>query len=220
MRIIGCDLHAAQQTIAMLNRETGEIVERTLLHEGTTVRDFYADLPPPIVVGIEATGSMGWFLRLMEELDVTCHVGDPARIRKVETRRQKHDRRDAALLLELLTENRFPAIWMPPSELRDLRALLRHRDQWVRMRTRVKNALQGLALTHGLRRGAGLWTRDGQATLASLPLAPHAGHRRSELQKLHDHLTTHIDQLDEEVSEQARARPQARRLMTHPGVGR
>ena len=75
MRIIGCDLHAAQQTIAMLNRETGEIVERTLLHEGTTVRDFYADLPPPIVVGIEATGSMGWFLRLMEELDVTCHVG-------------------------------------------------------------------------------------------------------------------------------------------------
>ena len=128
MRMIGCDLHAAQQTIAMLNRETGEIVERTLPHEGTTVRDFYADLPPPIVVGIEATGSMGWFLRLMEELDVTCHVGDPARIRKVETRRQKHDRRDAALLLELLTENRFPAIWMPPSELRDPRALLRHRE--------------------------------------------------------------------------------------------
>ena len=58
MRIIGCDLHAAQQTIAMLNRETGEIVERTLPHEATTVRDFY-------VVGIEATGSMGWFLRLM-----------------------------------------------------------------------------------------------------------------------------------------------------------
>jgi hypothetical protein len=39
MRMIGCDLHAAQQTIAMLNRETGEIVERTLPHEGTTVRD-------------------------------------------------------------------------------------------------------------------------------------------------------------------------------------
>ena len=71
---------------------------------------------------------MGWFLRLMEERDATCHVGDPAQIRKVETRRQ-YDRRDAALLLELLTENRFPAIWMPPSELRDLRALLRHRER-------------------------------------------------------------------------------------------
>ena len=40
MRIIGCDLHAAQQTIAMLDRETGEIVERTLKHDGMTVRDF------------------------------------------------------------------------------------------------------------------------------------------------------------------------------------
>ena len=218
MRMIGCDLHAAQQTIAMWNRETGEIVERTLPHEGTTVRDFYAELPPPVVVGIEATGSMGWFLRLMEELDVTCHVGDPARIREGETRRQKHDRRDAALRLALRTENRVPTIWMPPSELRDLCALV-HRDQWVRLRTRVKNALQGLALAHGVRRRAGWWTREGQATLASLPLAPHAGHRRSELQTLHDHLTKHIDQLDQQVSEQARERPQARRLMTHPGVG-
>ena len=122
-------------------------------------------------------------------------------------------------MLELLTENRFPSIWMPSAELRDLRALLMHRDQWVRMRTCVKNALQELALAHGVRRGAGLWTRGGQATLASLPLAPHASDRRSELQTLNDHLTKHIDGLDQHVSEQALERPQARRLMTHPGVG-
>jgi transposase len=219
MRIIGCDLHAAQQTIAMLDRETGEIVEHTLKHEGTTVRDFYAGLRPPIVVGIEATGSMGWFVQLMADLGITCRVGDPARIRTVETRRQKHDRRDAKLLLDLLADERFPAIWMPSAELRDLRALLRHRDQWVRIRTRVKNALQGLALAHGMRRGAALWSQPGQAALTALPLPLHTGHRRSELQALHDHLTAHIDALDQEVSAQARGRPQARRLMTHPGVG-
>jgi transposase len=88
MRMIGCDFHAAQQTIAMLDRETGEIVERKLTHDGTTVRDFYAGLPPPVVVGMEATGSRGGFLRLMEELGITCQVGDPAKIRQGETRRQ------------------------------------------------------------------------------------------------------------------------------------
>jgi transposase len=88
----------------MLDRETGEIVERTLTHEGAIVRDFYAALPRPVVVGIEATGSMGWFLRLMEELQLTCRVGHPAAIRKTETRRQKHDRRDASLVLKLLVE--------------------------------------------------------------------------------------------------------------------
>lgn len=98
-----------------------------------------------------------------------CHVGHPAKIRKAETRRQKHDRRDAALLLDLLTANRFPAIWMPSIELRDLRALLLHRDHWVRMRTRVMNALQGVALAHGIQRGAGLWSRAGDADVITPP---------------------------------------------------
>src|SRR3989442_14131149 len=86
MKIIGCDLHASQQSIAMLDRDTGEIVEKTLTHEGGAVREFYASIPPPVVVGIEATGSMGWFLRLMEELAIACRVGHPTAIRKAETR--------------------------------------------------------------------------------------------------------------------------------------
>ena len=73
------------------------------------------------VVGIEAaTSSIRWFLRLMEELEITCRVGHPATIRKAETRRQKHDRR---ILLKLLVEDRFPAIWIPSTELRDLRSV-------------------------------------------------------------------------------------------------
>jgi transposase len=190
-----------------------------LTHEGAVVRDFYAALPKPVVVGIEATGSMGWFLRLMEELQVTCRVGHPAAIRNAETRRQKHDRRDAHLLLKLLVEERFPAIWMPSTEVRDLRALLLHRHQWVRMRTRVQHALQAMALSQGLRRGPTLWSHDGQATLAALPLPPHAAHRRSELQMLYQHLAAQVALLDDRVTQAAAQRASAARLMTHPGVG-
>src|ERR1700716_3428775 len=116
MRLIGWDLHASQQSIALLDRDTGEIVEKTLVHEGGAVREFYASIPPPVVVGIEATGSMGWFLRLMEELAIECRVGHPTAIRKAETRQQKHDRRDAALLLRLLAGGRFPALLMTSTE--------------------------------------------------------------------------------------------------------
>src|SRR5467141_3663742 len=176
MRLVGCDLRASQQSIAMLDRDTGEIVEKTLTHAGGAIREFYAALPAPVVVRIEATGSMGWFLRLMEELAIECRVGHPTTIRKAETRRQKHDRRDAALLLRLLAEGRFPAIWMPSTEYRDLRSLLLHRHQWVRMRTRVQNALHAIALGQGLQRGHTLWNRDGQALLASFATAAvHGG---------------------------------------------
>ena len=34
MRVIGCDLHASQQSIAMLDRDTGAVIEKTLKHEG------------------------------------------------------------------------------------------------------------------------------------------------------------------------------------------
>jgi transposase len=220
MQIIGVDLHARQQTIAKLDTATGEVVEKTLGHEGPQLREFYsALLPDPVLVGIEGTGSMPWFLQLMEELGIECRVGHPAKIRKAETRRQKHDRRDARLLLTLLAENRFPSIWMPSSEQRDLRALLRHRHQWVRMRSRVQHTLQSLALAHGLRRGHSLWSQAGQRELEALPLAPHASQRRAALLALYPRLQGSIDELDGQVSEEARQRPQARRLMTHPGVG-
>ena len=93
MRIIGCDLRARQQTLAMLDTETGEVVNLTLMHEGNNVREFYSQLPRPMLVGIEATGSMHWFLNLLEELGIEGRVGHPAQIRAVEPRKQKHDRR-------------------------------------------------------------------------------------------------------------------------------
>src|SRR5215470_16011707 len=89
-------------------RQLPETVNLTLMHEGNNVREFYSQLPRPVLVGIEATGSMHWFLNLMAELGIECRVGHPAQIRAAEPRKQKHDRRDADLILKLLAEDRFP----------------------------------------------------------------------------------------------------------------
>ena len=219
MRIIGCDLHSRQQTLAMLNMETGEVEELVLQHEGDQVRDFYRSLPPPVRVGIEATGSMQWFLELMEELEVECLVGHPAKIRSHEPRKQKNDRRDALLLLRLLIEERFPTIWMPSVEQRDVRALLRHRHHWVRMRVRIQNILQAIALSHGLRRGMHLWSKDGQRSILELSLPSYTTARRNQLMALYRQLQQQIDIMDQQVAEVAEKRPLSRMLMTHPGVG-
>ena len=219
MRIIRCDLHARQPTISMLDTESGEVIEKTLAHEGETVREFYAALPKPVLVGLEATGSMFWFLRLLEELGIEYRVGHPAAIRKAETRKQKHDRRDAGLIRRLLVEKRFPQIWLPTPEQRDLRTLLQHRQQLVRMRVMTQNGLQGLALSQGLRRGAKLWSQAGQQALNSLSLADYSHTRRQQLQELRQELNQRLQQLDQAVREQAEQRAGARRLLSHPGVG-
>jgi transposase len=151
--------------MAKVDTETGEMTEKILKHEGDAVRNFYALLQGEVMVGIEATGSMQWFLELLEELGIGCRVGHPAEIRAAETRQQKHDRRDAEVILELLLlKGRFPEIWMPSREQRDLRTLLRDRHQWVKMRVRLQHTLQAIALNHapyekvvhyGRRRGGG-----------------------------------------------------------------
>jgi transposase len=163
---------------------------------------------------------MQWFLELLEELGIECRVGHPAKIRAAETRKQKHDRRDAGLLLDLLVmKDRFPEIWVPSMEQRDLRTLLRDRHQWVKMRTRLQHTLQAIALNHALRQGHALWSAAGQSALQALPLPPYSSQRRTELLSLYTQLQKRIQELDKEVEKQARQRPQARRLLTHPGVG-
>jgi hypothetical protein len=67
MMIIGCDFHTRYQQIAMLDDATGELTERRLEDENGEAHSFYRDLPKPVRVGVEATGPLHWFERLLTE---------------------------------------------------------------------------------------------------------------------------------------------------------
>ncbi len=218
--IIGCDFHPGYQRMAMLDMDTKELVEKTLSHENREeVRAFYAGLPRPVLVGLESSGQSQWFEGLLAELGQELWIGDAAKIRAAAERKQKTDRRDALLILQLLVEKRFPRIWVPTARERDVRQLLLHRAKLVRMRTQVKNQLQALALNQGVRRKGKLWSAAGRKELQGLPLLPWAGRRRAELLVLLQQLEIAIGDLDAAVAQEANTRSAARRLMTHPGVG-
>jgi transposase len=221
MKIIGCDFHPGYQQIAMLDKNTGEFTEKRLSHshQGEEAKKFYSGLAGPVRVGLEASGQSQWFERLLAELGQELWIGDAAKIRASTERKQKTDRRDAQLLLQLLDEERFPRIWVPTPAERDARQLLLHRAKLVRVRTQVKNQLQALALNQGVQRKGKLWTAVGRKQLEDLPLLPWASRRRAELLKLLDELGESITALDGAVCQEAHTRPAVRRLMTHPGVG-
>ncbi|HTZ84043.1 MAG TPA: IS110 family transposase [Candidatus Acidoferrales bacterium] len=219
MKIVGCDLHTRYQQIAMLDDETGELIERRLEHSNGEAKDFYAKLRGPVRVGIEATGHTRWFERLLAELSYELWVGDAARIRAADVRKQKTDARDAALLLELLLSGRFPRLWRPSREDRDLRQLLWHRQKLVWMRNAVGNQLHALAMGEGICRKKQLFSKKGRAELEALNLDPWASRRRQELLHMLDQTDASLKQFDHAVNEQASGNELAVRLMTHPGVG-
>src|SRR5258707_5605862 len=148
---------------------------------------------------MEAVGNRQWFIQLLERLGHAVWVGDAAQIRASYVRRQKTDRRDAGHILKLLTENRFPRLWTPTAEQRDLRQLLIHRHKLVEIRTRVKNGLQHLALNKGLQKKSRLWSVRGRAELEKLPLAGWTLRRREDLLGLLKELSRTLDELDEAV---------------------
>ena len=133
MMIIGCDFHPGFQQIAYVELETGEYGERRLNHP-TEAEQFYRSLAGKQVrIGVEATGGLRWFRKLMHELGHELLLGDASAIRASSPRKQKTDMRDARHMLRLLVENRFPAIWQPSAGNEEQRQLLLHRCRLVRI---------------------------------------------------------------------------------------
>jgi transposase len=219
MLIIGCDFHPGFQQVAIFDKRTGEMQEKRLQHR-EEAEQFYRGLGSPEVrVGMEACGHYPWFEGLLEELGMELWFGDAARVRASVVRKQKTDRRDAEHLMRLLMEDRFPQIWVPSLEVRDVRQLLVHRHKQVQARTRTKNQLQAMALSQGVQKKRKLWTKAGREELEQLALLPYAGERRKRLLQALDGLEAEIGELDRRVAEEAGRRAEAVRLMTHPGVG-
>jgi transposase len=222
MLIIGCDYHPGMQQIAWFDEESGEYGELRLEHSTGEAERFYRELKRhgvQVRVGMEASGHTRWFERLLAELEMELWIGNPAKIAVQRVRKQKTDREDARLLLQLLREDRFPRLWVPNPENRDLRQLLWHRHRLVQMRTRIKNQLHAIALNQGVQRRSRLWSKAGRAQLESFALAPWTARRRHDLLELLDQLTPQIAELSQAVEQEAERRPEVQRLMTHPGVG-
>src|SRR2546421_727348 len=164
MIIIGVDFHPEFQQIASVDTDSGEFQEKRLTHreEAEKIYRALACAGQKVRVGMEASGHARWFERLLAELQIELLIGDAAEIRTKRVRKQKTDRQDAQLILSLLLEDRFPRIWVPSWENRDLRQLLWHRHRMVQARTRIMNQLQSVALNAGLRCKKRLWRGGGR----------------------------------------------------------
>jgi transposase len=200
------------------NRDWGT-GERKLVHGDGEAKRFYQQLAAAALIGMEATGNSQWFIEFVEDLGHSIWIGDAAQIRASYVRKQKTDKRDAGHILKLVVEGRFPKLWTPDREQRDLRQLVLHRHKLVEIRSRVKNELQHLSLNKGMQRKRTLWSQTGMQSLRELPLKPWAACRRQDLLGLLAMLDQQIGKLDLAVQHAAEQHPQAKLLMTQPGVG-
>jgi transposase len=122
-------------------------------------------------------------------------------------------------LAQLLRADLLPEAWLAPAQVRQLRALLRHRISLVRLGTGLRNRIHAVAADHGYDRSASYWTGPGRGWLAELDLPPVSREIVADCLAVIDGLAPLIDRIDGELHQHAKADPRVKVLRTLPGVG-
>jgi transposase len=177
------------------------------------------DLPPGTPAAFEAAFGWGWLVQLLEDYGFEPHLVHPLQCKAIASARLKNDKVDAAILAQLLRADLLPEAWIAPLEVRQLRAMLRHRAQLVRLRTLLRNRIHAVLADHGHGRPAGVWSGPGRAWLASLEQPAVSRQVIDDALALTGALQQPIDQLDQEVHQRARSDPRVQVLTGLPGVG-
>ena len=213
------DFHARQQTISYCDTETGELQRHELHHQRDNVREFYEQFTGEVIVGLEASGYSAWFEEMLEELQHTVWLGDPAEIRRRASRRQKNDRRDADLMLDLMLKGEFPRLHRFSAASRLVLRQLRYRHKLVKVRTIAKNSLHAISINAGLSLKRGLLSRRGLERLQGLRLPPVLAQQRAEWLQLVQLIDERIAAVEAELAQVATADEAVTLLRTHPGIG-
>ena len=216
---VAVDFHAREQTISWCDRADGAVQRTKLRHQHDDVRKFYEQFTGEVIVGFEASGYSAWYEQMLAELGHTIWLGNPAEIRRKAPRRQKNDRRDADLMLELMLKGDFPRVHAFSEASRTVLRQLRYRHKLVKVRTIAKNSVHAIGINAGLPWRSRLLTQAGIAQLQALSLSPVLSQQRDEWLALIQLMNKQIGTVEESLQQRAKDDAAVELLRTHPGIG-
>jgi len=222
-RYVGLDVHKHYGLVAAVNAQQ-EVVLRPQRVDLVALEGWaQKHLRPTDEIGLEATSNAWYVHDLLQPLVARLVVGDPHQIKLIAAAMVKTDRTDTLTLCRLLAVNMIPPVWVPPQPVRELRALIAHRQRLIQQQTRLKNRLQsGLHRRHIVPPRGGLFTQANHPwwhTL-NLPLSEKLGVRQDLA--LLDQLAPLIQEVEAELFRLSLTEPwidQVPYLLQLPGIG-
>jgi transposase len=205
--------------VAVVDQGGGVLANRNVPNGVEPILRVIGGLPAGTPAAYEAAFGWGWLLELLEGYGFEPHMVHPLQCKAIASARLKNDKAGAATLAQLLRADLLPEAQLAPPAVRQLRALLRHRAQLVRLRTLLRNRIHAILADHGHGRPAGCWSGPGRQWLASLELPAVSREVTDDGLALTGALQQTIGRLDREVHQRARSDPRVKVLTQLPGVG-
>ena len=216
---VGIDVHRKRSQVAVVAEDGKVQLNKNTVNGTEPLLRLIGDLPAGTPVAFEAAFGWGWLLRLLEDYGFDPHLVHPLQCKAIASARLKNDKVDAATLAQLLRADLLPEAWIAPAEVRQLRALLRHRASLVRLGTQQRNRIHAVVADFGFDRSGSYLSGPGRGWLAGLDLPAVSREVVADCLAVIDGLAPVIDRIDGELRARAKADPRVKTLTTLPGVG-
>lgn len=217
MVYVGMDVHRKRTQVAVVDDRGEQLFNRNVANASPEMLEILASVGEGTHAAFEAGYGWSWVVELCEELGLQPRLAHPSRCKAIASARLKNDKVDARTLAHLLRADLLAEAWIAPSEVRDLRALLRHRARLVRQTTSLKTRIHAVLADRG---DDHLWSRAGRARLDTLELPATQRAIVDDCLALIDAIDVPLRRLRSEIRRMAKADPRVEALMQIPGVGR
>ncbi len=220
MRIVGLDIHRVSAEAVMLDEGKAVRLGRVGMTREHLDAFARAVLTHDDHVVVEATGNATAVAEVLAPHVGRVVIANPRQVRLIAEARIKTDVIDATVLARLYASGFLPEVWVPDARTEALRRQVTRRMQIVRRRARLKTMIQSILHAHLVPPcpHADLLGPKGRAWLLEQPLPPDEADAVARHLREHDRLSEDLRVVEREIARDALANPDAKRLMTIPGI--
>lgn len=141
-RYVGLDVHKHSVMVGSMNSQQQVVLQPRRVAMPQFAGWAQAQLKRDDRVVLEAAANSWEFHDLLEPLVAEVMVVHPNQVKLIASSSVKTDKRDTLALARLCAAGLLTSIWIPTSAVRDLRALVAHRQRLMRQRVAARNRLQ------------------------------------------------------------------------------
>ena len=220
-QVVGIDLHLHRSVIARVDDHGNELGWVRIDNDPKALRAECRKAGRGAAVAIEATYGWYWAVDALLAAGFEVHLAHPLGMKALRKRKRvKTDPRDAYELANLLRLGSLPEAYIAPPDLRELRELVRHRRQLVKLATAVKAGVRALLAKHNIRLPASDLDGDTATTLMdALSLPGTYAQRLASQRRLLLVLADEIASVEIDLHTRLRHHPGYCKLLTVKGIG-
>lgn len=154
-RFIALDVHKSYVMVGAVNTEQEVVLKPRRVAMNYFETWCTKNLQASDEVVLEATSNAWHIHDILKPQVKEVLVAHPYHVKLIAGASVKTDKRDTLALARLLAAKMIPAVWVPPHQVRELRALIAHRKRLISQRTAAKNRLHAILHRHNIVAPAG-----------------------------------------------------------------